>query len=249
MDATCSHCGKTYPKTLDHFRNRQRNGREEWDLVCHPCRKLRQKKRDKSASKKRQKALQKVEDAGADLFADSVFRGGATIPHSAEVLEMVMQYFGGVAGFSGMLVKQYFDSPPGGSARNRLIETIVRLVSKNVEMGGAKKPLSLWTEEELDAELQTRFEKALNSFQGVTINGEKEAIQTAPLIPGPVPPEHPVFDAIRTGAVEELARRTGGTPDRGPEALQADAPAGGYPPMQGERSAGDRGESVGQEPL
>lgn len=233
IQATCSHCGRNFPKTTDQFRVRDRNGKPEWSLVCRDCRKLQRKKGEKSAAKRRQKALQQIEDAGADLFSDSVFRGGANIPHSAEVLEMVMQYFGGVAGFSGMLVKQYFDSPPGGTARNRLIETIVRLVSKNVEQGGAKRPLSLWTEEELDAELQDRFEKALTTMQGRIINGEEEA-EAAPALPGPIPASHPEFDAIRTGAVEELAGRTGGTPDRSLEALPPDAEPGGDPPVQGE---------------
>lgn len=241
MDVPCTHCGRAFAKTTEHFVVRNRDGKQEWEYVCRDCRKLRSKKNKKKAASRREAGLKKIEDAGVDIFADSVIRGGANIPHSAEVLEMVMQYFGGVGGFSGLLVKQYFDSPPGGSARNRLIETIVRLVSKNVDQGGSKKPLSLWSETELEGELDARFQKALESYKGITINGEAKKEET-PSLPAPLSAEHPGFDAVRTGSVEELARRAGGSPDRGVEAVPPDATAGGIPPVLGERSAGDRGE-------
>jgi hypothetical protein len=96
-----------------------------------------------------------------------------------------MQYFGGVAGFSAVLVKQFWDSPPGGSARNRLIETMCRLVSKNVEQGGAKKPLAMWTDEELEKELNERFKLAIQSFSGTTINVEAEKVPAIAQAPSP----------------------------------------------------------------
>jgi len=116
--------------------------------------------------------LADIERAGVDLFGKVTTTGGSNIPHSAEVLERVFQYFGGVAGFSSVLVKQYWDSPAGGSARNRLIETIVRLVSKNVEQGGAKRPLTLWTEDELESELSLRIAQAMSTYKGITVNAK-----------------------------------------------------------------------------
>jgi hypothetical protein len=54
-------------------------------------------------------------------------------------------------------MKQYFDSPPGGAHRTRMLETLVRLVTNNTAMGGAKKPLAHWTEDELEDELRQRI--------------------------------------------------------------------------------------------
>jgi hypothetical protein len=53
-------------------------------------------------------------------------------------------------------MKQYYDSPPGGAHRTRMLETIARLVTNNTAMGGAKKPMSHWTEDELEDELRQR---------------------------------------------------------------------------------------------
>ncbi len=86
--------------------------------------------------------------------------GGANIPHPSEMLEVLMSYFGGVAGFANVYMKQYFDAPPGGAFRTKLLDTIVRLTSSNTAMGGAKKPLTLWSDEELDEELTKRLTEA-----------------------------------------------------------------------------------------
>jgi hypothetical protein len=216
---TCKACGNTYDFTKEHF--------PKLENFCRVCVRNRNKLIREKAKARRLRAMQKIEDAGAALFADVAIEGGSNIPHSAEVIERVFQYFGGVGGFSAMLVKQYYDSAPGSSARNRLIETIVRLVTKNVEVGGVKKPLTLWTEEELEAELEQRFKQALKTYNGAIINAEPQAL------PAPedgstddTDPSEPESDAVPEGRTEDPAIGTPGAEAGGSEAVPPDPDPG-----------------------
>jgi hypothetical protein len=230
----CSLCGNTFPLDRQHFRWFETNGKGKFSSVCLTCR-AQQKRASKERKRaKRTQALQGIEEAGVDILLGTATNGGANIPHSAEVIERVFQYFGGVAGFSAVVVKQYWDSPPGGTARNRLIETLCRLVTKNVESGGAKKPLSLWTEEELEAELNSRFEEALAGFKGKVINVtpeeprrivSKEA-EDSPQGYSPGNPDGASADPVPAGQPARPAKRTPRKKARSPEALPPDSPAG-----------------------
>lgn len=171
---TCSICGNEFPLDKEHFRWRVQNGKGYYTAECRACISKEKKKAELRAKARQKAALDKIEAAGVDLFCASTVAGGSNIPHTAELVERVFGYFGGVGGFSSVLVKQYFDSPAGGTARNRLLETMCRLVTKNVEAGGAKKPLQLWSEEELEQELNQRLTEAVSSFKGVTIDGKAE---------------------------------------------------------------------------
>jgi hypothetical protein len=215
---TCKACGSTYEFTKEHF--------PKLENFCRACVRNRNKRIADKQKLRRQKAMQKIEDAGVSLFADMAAEGGSNIPHSAEVLERVLQYFGGVGGFSAMVVKQYYDSPAGGSARNRLIETIVRLVTKNVEVGGVKRPLTLWTEEELEAELEQRFKQALKTYRGTVINAEPEKLEAPEGEPTDDPDAYAEPDAVPEGRVEGDSVGVEGEAAGGFEALPADPSAG-----------------------
>lgn len=241
-ERTCSTCGNTFPLDKQHYRWRVQDGKGYYTAECLRCRADQRKASRKRKQARRQDSLKQIENAGADVFLATVSRGGSNIPHSAEVIERVFEYFGGVAGFSAMLVKQYYDSPPGGSARNRLLETMCRLVSKNVDQGGARKPLTLWTEDELEQELQNRFKQAVASFKGTTINVEAEdsqvlAAQAAEASAHLAAAGHPLAalpDAVRTPEHQGTPGGTAGTEDRGPQALQAEPEPGSDPRLHGE---------------
>lgn len=186
---------------------------------CIGCHKKNVRKGMVRRSERRQKTLQRVEHKALEMYGRIAATGGSNIPHSAEVVECVMQYFGGVNGFSAMLVKQFYDSKPGSSVRNKLLETICRLVQSNVDSGGAKKPLDLWTEEELEAELNARF-AALRG--GYVINAE---ITETPAIEPPSDPDDLGTDNApeeRDSATDESVE---GEETGGSEAVPADPPA------------------------
>ena len=113
-DRLCSTCGNTYPLDEKHYKWLAKEKR--FSYACLVCRtQQRRAKKDRERTK-REASLKKIEDAGVDLLLGTATAGGSNIPHSAEVIERVFQYFGGTAGFSAVVVKQYWDSPPGGTA-------------------------------------------------------------------------------------------------------------------------------------
>lgn len=124
------------------------------------CKKCRAEYENKRRKKKRDERLDALEQDGVDAFVKIARSGGSNIPHSAEMIEVLLEYFGGVRGFGNVFMKQFWDSPPGGSHRTRMLETVVRLVSNNTALGGARKPLDLMSEEELESELRRQVLEA-----------------------------------------------------------------------------------------
>lgn len=222
----CTSCGNTYELTDSNF-PRLKSKQEH---LCRACIRTRRTKQNERKVARRQQSLSKIEASGVDLYTQLAAAGGSNIPHTAEVLERVFQYFGGVAGFSAILVKQYYDSPAGGSARSRLLETIVRLVTKNVEAGGAKKPLALWTEDELEAELEQRFAEAMTTYRGVTVDAKAKAL-TAPSTNERAgdSDEEAVPDAVSEGRNQETPIGDSGEEAGGVEAVHPDADAAESP--------------------
>jgi hypothetical protein len=216
------------PLTAEHFRVRDGTF---WP-TCRSCTRARKKEERQRAKARRKAALAKVEAAGLDLWIGQVKAGGSNVPHSAEVIERVIEYFGGTSGFSAMLVKQYYDTRPGTTGRTRLLETIIRLISKNVDQGGVKKPLSLWTEDELEQELQARFKQAVRVVQGEVDGGSKA--KKAPAALAAQNPGDPAPVAVRAAGTQEPPERAAGTEDRGAEALSPESEPGGDSQVRGE---------------
>jgi hypothetical protein len=230
---TCSICGQDKPLDKANFRWRVQDGHGYFTGECKVCiARAKTISRERAADKRRQ-ALQKIEEVGVDAFVKSTLHGGSNIPHTAELVERVFQYFGGVGGFSAVLVKQYWDSPPGGSARSRLLETMCRLVTKNVESGGAKKPLQLWSEDELEQELEERMAEAVASFKGITIDAtqEKEPKRIGAKEEAPAGIPASIAAAVRDHEVsarllKRTAKRDSGAQAGGSAALQTEPESG-----------------------
>jgi hypothetical protein len=157
----CVQCGKSYPATTKHFHKSK-------DGLHARCKKCRNKHERRSRDVKKDRKLKEIERGAVDLFIASSRVGGANIPHSSELLEVMMRYFGGVEGFGRAFMKQFFDSPAGGAFRTKQLDSILRLIVNNTAMGGAKKPLELMTEEELEAEARRQIMEAAMSLK---VNG------------------------------------------------------------------------------
>lgn len=223
-DKQCIDCGETFPLTSDHWRKRKSG---EWDSRCLVCRaKVNRGKRAKT----KQKDMKDIEKGAMNTFLNAAARGGENIPHSSELLERLMEYFGGSSGFAAMMVKQYFDAPPGGAHRTKLLEGVVRLVTKNTELGGAKKPLNQWTDEEIESELDQRLRRIAVSYEGRVLN-----VQVTPETPSDFAAAFgQAFGGAPAQRIEGDAGGTGEPPDRSPEALPANAAAGGSSQKPGE---------------
>ena len=212
----CRECGEYFHETADHFKKR-RDGR--LDTCCLVCRRSISRGRKK---KEAEKTLVDIEQGAVNTFLKNATTGGENIPHSSEVLERLMEYFGGVSGFSGLLMKQYFDSPPGGSTRTKMLEAMLRLVVKNTEMGGAKKPMEQWTDEELESELDARLARVAQQFQGRIINGTVTT-EATPALPAPLSGQDWRVPEVAT---EGDPGGAGEPQDRSAEALPPDSDPG-----------------------
>ena len=230
-ERTCIDCGDTFPLDKKHFRWRVKDDKGSFSNDCRLCRAKKRAAAREKKSVKRSLDLQEIESAGVDLFLESIAKGGSNIPHSAELIEKVFEYFGGVSGFSAIVVKQYWDSKPGSSARNRLLETMCRLVSKNVEQGGAKKPLNLWSEEELEAELDNRFKQAFAAYAGVTVDAIPQKAPES--LPAP-DTQHTGPDGVPEGIDQGASVRASGSQGGGAKALPGEPDPGTSPRLQGE---------------
>lgn len=222
----CIDCGGQFPLSPDHWRKRK-DGR--WDTRCLICRaKVNRGKR----AKQKEKDSSAIERGAVNTFLEAARQGGENIPHSSELLERLMEYFGGTSGFSALLVKQYFDSAPGGATRTKMLDSLVRLVVKNTDMGGAKKPLGQWTDDELELELDGRLRVLAQQFQGRIVDGTlaQEASGTAAAAINLENGELPGGPAKRDPG---RARRS---KNRSAKAVPADADSGGDARLQGKRN-------------
>jgi hypothetical protein len=174
-ERTCIQCKKKLPENTDNF-HRSKDG---FHARCKVCRRKHERER---REKRRNHKLTEIEKGAIDLFVTSARIGGANIPHSSELLEVMMEYFGGVRGFANAYMKQFYDAPTGGAFRTKMLDTVVRLVSANTAMGGAKKPLTLWSEDELEEELQQRLMEAAFTINATDV---RKLPALAKGIPGP----------------------------------------------------------------
>lgn len=155
----CMECGEQRPDTPMHFPAFRK--KTELCLACVTGHRRRKQERKKAA---REKRMAKMEEQAVDTLLSSASRGGGNVPHSAELLEQLMTFFGGVNGFSGLLLKHFFDTKPGSPQRTKILEMITRLVTTNADQGGSLKPLTMWSEEEIQAELDARLQQAVEQM-------------------------------------------------------------------------------------
>lgn len=171
---TCIQCGTSYPATAENFHKSK-------DGLHARCRRCRNDKMKGERKQVRNKRLAKIEKSAIDSFVKASRLGGANIPHSSELLEILMEYFGGVRGFANAFLKQFYEAPVGGAFRTKMLDTVVRLVVGNTAMGGAKKPLELMTEEELEAELRRQVLEAAMSMQRVDVVDSVPCLPVQPI--------------------------------------------------------------------
>lgn len=161
----CIGCQQSLPATTEFFHK----SKDGFHARCRKCRNRLERGKRKT---KRNKKLDEIERGAVKLFVSAARIGGANIPHSSELLEVLMEYFGGVRGFSNAFMKQFYDSPVGGAFRTKMLDSVLRLVVGNTAMGGAKKPLELMSEEELEAELRRQVLEAAMAIKKVEVVDE-----------------------------------------------------------------------------
>lgn len=162
---TCIDCGETHPATTQFFHK----SKDGFHARCRKCRNSKERGARKKTADKR---LARIERRSMEEFIRAAKSGGPSIPHSSELLEHILTYFGGVQGFATAWMKQFYDSTAGGAFRTKMLDGVFRLVQNNTAMGGAKKPMELMTEEELESELRRRVLEAAMTMQKIEVVNE-----------------------------------------------------------------------------
>lgn len=186
MLKTCRTCGTDYEDTAANFKpSRKSSG---LSASCRACMRAKAKAGRARKAERRREGLERLERDGVDRMISLAASGGSSVPHTAELLERIMEYFGGVSGFAALFVKQYYEAQAGGSFRTKMLDSIARLIAKNTELGGAKKPLTLWSEDELESELNNRLQQAVMVYAGGILHVEAQASEVPVLEHSAAPP-------------------------------------------------------------
>ncbi len=155
----CYSCDKELPLTPKWFAHRARN-RPPYSETCRKCEETSKQEFALQVQDTLPSLLQQVQGYSVDLIANEAIRQSNEIPHSAELLESIMRTFGGVENFGKMFAAHFWQCEPGKAQRTKMLMTVASLILKNSEQGGAKKPIDLWTDEELDTEIQRRMNES-----------------------------------------------------------------------------------------
>jgi len=216
----CEQCGGYFPES--GFNRTEAGNRTKWCTACLHA------KRETAIAKRQEKTLDEIEAASVKAFLKAASRGGENVPHVSELLERVMALFGGSGGFASTLTKQYFDAPPGSATRTKMLESIVKLTTSVSEQGASKKPLELWSDAELEDELDKRLGQIASTIRIYDATPETLRLPEANADDGG---EH---DEIPAGAVDRAAERDLVEVDRSGQDVQADADPGGDAQVHGE---------------
>lgn len=173
----CSECEKTLP--VEEFELTEAGNRRE---RCDPCRKTRERR---MTQERNERTMEGLEKESVSTFLKAASKGGENVPHISELLERTMTLFGGSGGFAQALVKQFFDATPGSAARTRILETLTKLTVQTSEMGASKKPLELWTDDELEGELNSRLETMAATWRVIDATPEEPELQRIESTPEP----------------------------------------------------------------
>lgn len=165
QERACEACGRVLPLSERHFPRRV-GTQFEYQHVCKSCH------REQKA--KRRLANAEVRATESFLAATAPRRGGSNIPHTSELLESLFTLFGGVNGLANQMALTYYAAPAGGRIRTTILESIVRLTTKAAESGATQKPLSLLTDEELEARLAQKLATAADAHRNISYLKEND---------------------------------------------------------------------------
>jgi hypothetical protein len=218
----CPECKLLLPDTSRYFSHK---------VGCSIARQSICKKCRKALARKSQ--MNKIEAKAIDVFVTRSVSGGINIPHTAELLEAIMANFGGVQGFAAIAMKQYWDAAPGSRIRSGVLEMVTKLASQNTEHGGARKPISLYSEDELESEIEARINNVLllkQSGRCIDVKPESPA-QLHVELPSPLDPADVQLPA---GRAAEIAGGIGRSADGVPSLVSAHPEAVGVPSGPGQ---------------
>lgn len=167
----CEACGQIRPLTPKYW-PRVPGTQHTFQVICKGCHKAQRDKRK----------LERMERRSVSAFVKKSKDGGSNIPHTSEMLESIMSLFGGSQGLASTMAQQYYAAPPGGRIRTSILEMIMRLVVKTAETGGTSKPVSLMSDEEIEAALSQRLENVVATHKNLTYIKDHQDADSIPAL-------------------------------------------------------------------
>lgn len=161
----CTHCGEE--KDCVAAFDRDCNKEDGFKDVCKKCRAKLHKEGKIALDQTKAEALQKIEDEGVRVL-ESLGTGGSFAPHIEELLEAVMEPFGGVRGYAKHLYAEYLACPVGSQRRAKYHHMITELINRVSKMELAEKRLEMME----DNDVVNIMVKHLKSFQESTHLGD-----------------------------------------------------------------------------
>lgn len=138
---------------------------------------LREVEQAEKLIEQREQALQKLQRMEDALIAaiDVELDSGTNVPHTAEFVERIFNAFGGVDAVSKLMAHDYFANAPGSSKRIQIHGMILKLVMKNTDQGGVKKPIEFWSDEELEQALDKRIRESVRALPSLEPDVQRSA--------------------------------------------------------------------------
>lgn len=153
----CLECHERLPITANYF-DRDRGNTSGFKHTCKVCRSAKRDRAEEEEIQKRVRAF----DSNAMKALEKILEGeGSAVPHIAELLQRMMQVFGGASGFARHTMNQFLSAAPGSSQRTKMLQIISAMTTKVSELGAAKVPRELMTDEDLEKAIEERTKRML----------------------------------------------------------------------------------------
>lgn len=113
--------------------------------------------------------IKRLDEQSLRLLEELIDRpvGSVRSPHLANVLEDVIQVWGGSEGYARHIFAQYLAAKPGSPTRMRCLELLERFIKAASTEGFIERPLSSMTDDEVEKLFNERREMLLKDFKTV----------------------------------------------------------------------------------
>lgn len=156
----CTNCGED--KEIDGSFDKDTTKPDGYRDVCKKCRKtLRTQAAERS---KLTAQFAEMEKENLQTLS-TLTTGGALNPHCSEMLESLMEPFGGQRGYSKHLWAEYMRAPPGGQLRFKYMQMIMELCKQVSKLDLAERRLDMLDDDDVIKEMKkyiTSYQQNLN---------------------------------------------------------------------------------------
>jgi len=159
----CSRCGEVKPATTEYFqRDKQRS-----DGLRYACKTCRREEKKQEKAKEFVSAAEQLDEKAAELLEQVISTDGDISPASlGAIAEQGFEIFGGATGIMARMQAEMLAAPPGSPTRLRYMTLLVSLIEKAEAKDAISQPSELWSDDELDEEMDKKIFKLAKRYVG-----------------------------------------------------------------------------------